>query len=55
MPKLESHLSHRLVDVSTLKELFKYDLNKHMTINIKQLFIKTFMIFLVLNNIMFLT
>jgi len=24
MPKLESHLSYRLIDVSTLKELFKY-------------------------------
>lgn len=27
MPKLESHLSYRLIDVSTLKELFKYELN----------------------------
>ncbi|XP_025404994.1 uncharacterized protein LOC112679415 isoform X2 [Sipha flava] len=27
MPKLESQLSYRLIDVSTLKELFKYGLN----------------------------
>lgn len=27
MPKLENQLSYRLIDVSTLKELFKYDLN----------------------------
>jgi len=27
MPKLESHLHYRLIDVSTLKELFKYVLN----------------------------
>lgn len=27
LPKLESHLHYRLIDVSTVKELFKYDLN----------------------------
>lgn len=27
MPKLESHLSYRIIDVSTLKELFKYVFN----------------------------
>lgn len=27
MPKLESHLSYRLIDVSTINELFKYGSN----------------------------
>lgn len=34
MPKLESHLSYRLIDVSTLKELFKYDLKIIINANI---------------------
>lgn len=48
MPKLESHLSYRLIDVSTLKELFKYGLiHIHLiVINLKQLFIKTFLDYL---------
>lgn len=28
LPQLENHLSYRLIDVSTVKELFKYDLQK---------------------------
>jgi len=34
MPKLESHLNYRLIDVSTFKELFKYGFNLILKLSI---------------------
>lgn len=40
MPKLESHLSYRIIDVSSLKEIFKYGSNLIKMVNTGALLIK---------------